>query len=619
MLMSIFVIDRLLPMRLAPGLLLLAGLIVGCTSMAQHGKKPVAADSAAIRAADAAAVDSADDRDALPDVDLTAGMLYQIMAAEVAQQRGDTSAALATYLLLARQSRDPRFARRATEIALAGRMTAQAMDSARLWLELAPKSSEAALALATLQIATGRYEEARVFWQAQLKSAAEPVDELAGLQRLLARGPGKSEGFALLDTLAEPFLKDPGRSANVHLILAAGAASAGLTERAANEAKAAIRLDPDSERTTLIAVQTIARLEGNDKSDAAAGRTEALKIVKDFVRRHPDSLEARLVMARLLIAMNQLPEAREQFDEVLKRDAGNADALYARGVLALDGKPPRDEARRYFERYLDALKSSPGSQSPDAAYLNLARIAEDERRYDEALSWLKQVEDGEQYLAARMREANILAKQNQLDAAMKLLQDEAGQPQRSDEERSQLISAQAQLMRDAKRYSESYELLNAALVKSPSDTILLYDTAMAAERLDRMDVMERHLRRVMELQPQDAHSYNALGYSLADRNLRLDEAQQLITQALKLAPNDGYILDSMGWVLFRRGDLAGAQSYLDRAWKSRPESEVGAHLGEVLWQMGDHDGARRIWREAIAADPASELVQSTLARLKVQL
>jgi Flp pilus assembly protein TadD len=162
-------------------------------------------------------------------------------------------------------------------------------------------------------------------------------------------------------------------------------------------------------------------------------------------------------------------------------------------------------------------------------------------------------------------------------------------------------------------------VLASALERSPDDTALLYDTAMAAEKLDRIEEMERLLRRLMKLQPDEPHAYNALGYTFADRNQRLPEAYELIERALKLAPDDAHIIDSMGWVYFRMGNLAKARELLERAFALRPDAEIGAHLGEVLWAIGDHDAARRIWRQVRAEEPDNETLSATLARLQVRL
>jgi Flp pilus assembly protein TadD len=153
----------------------------------------------------------------------------------------------------------------------------------------------------------------------------------------------------------------------------------------------------------------------------------------------------------------------------------------------------------------------------------------------------------------------------------------------------------------------------------PEDPGLLYDTAMAAEKVDRIDVMETHLRKLITIRPDDAQAYNALGYTFAERNQRLGEAKELIARALKISPEDAYILDSMGWVHFRLGEMPEARSQLERAFELRPEAEVAAHLGEVLWAMGERERAREVWRVGIKQDEANDTLRETLRRLKVKL
>ncbi len=354
-----------------------------------------------------------------------------------------------------------------------------------------------------------------------------------------------------------------------------------------------------------------------DGKVADPGRAQALELLHGFVERNPKASEARLTYARLLVAENRLAAARVQFEQVLAGDPRNLDALYAAGILALDGPPPHEAARAHLQRYLQVLGESPQAQrAAEPAYLNLARIAEEERKYDEALQWLGRIDDGEQFIVARARTALVLGKMKRVDEALKLL---AETPATTAEDRTQLVLAEGQLLREAQRFRESFEVLDGALKLSPDNTALLYDAAMAAERLDRLDVMEQRLRQVIRLKPDDAHAFNALGYTFADRNVRLQEARELIVQALKLAPDDAYILDSKGWVLFRLGDLARAREYLQRAWQLRPHAEVGAHYGEVLWVTGEREQARRIWRRARDLEPDNETLRSTLQRLEVRL
>ncbi|MGH6609752.1 MAG: tetratricopeptide repeat protein, partial [Burkholderiaceae bacterium] len=395
------------------------------------------------------------------------------------------------------------------------------------------------------------------------------------------------------------------QSADVKLVLANGAQAAGLTERAVQEARAAYTLAPDSPRAALTAAQYL----------QASDRAAALALLQDFVARHPTIADTRLAYARLLIADNQFDAARAQFQALLQADPKNADLVYSMALLSLQGKLPAD-ARTYLQRYLELIGETDGARRAEPAYLYLAQIAEDDKQFPTALEWLRKIDGGEEYLTARIREAFVLSKMQRLDEARKLLRNLNVQ---TADEKTQLVLAEAQLLRDAKRHDESYKLLSQALASAPDSVPLMYDTAMAAERLNQVAVMEKQLRRIIELKPDYAHAYNALGYSLADRNLRLQEALQLIEKAHQLAPEDAFILDSLGWVHYRLGDMKQARAHLERAYAARPDAEVAIHLAEVLWTSGDQQGARKLLREVRAKEPANALLKSTITRLKINL
>ena len=206
----------------------------------------------------------------------------------------------------------------------------------------------------------------------------------------------------------------------------------------------------------------------------------------------------------------------------------------------------------------------------------------------------------------------MLSKQGKLNEARKHLQQIAAQ---NPEQRVALTQAEAQLLRDASAYKDAFDLLGTALAKTPDNPELLYEHAMAAEKIDRIDVLEASLRKLIAVKPDNADAYNALGYTLADRNQRLPEARELIEKALKLSPDNAYIIDSMGWVLFRLGRNAEALEHLRRAYSLRPDAEIAAHLGEVLWATGQQDEARKIWLQALKEHEKNEALQSTVKRL----
>ena len=237
-------------------------------------------------------------------------------------------------------------------------------------------------------------------------------------------------------------------------------------------------------------------------------------------------------------------------------------------------------------------------------------VRNQERGFSSSLRWYSSVNGGDQYVPARARYAGILAKQGKMDDARKYLQD-AG---RNGAERVQFTQAEAQLLRDANDFRAAFDVLGQAVAKNPNSAELLYDQAMAAEKVDRMDVLESNLRKVIQMKPDYAHAYNALGYTFADRNTRLNEAYTLVEQALKLAPDDPFIMDSMGWVLFRMNQNDAAVTFLQRAFEIRPDAEIAAHLGEVLWAMGRQDEAKKVWATALKDNPANELLSATVKK-----
>ncbi len=602
-------------------LAMLAGaLLAGCASTAATAE-PAAApmDAAAPAAADGAApatAEAAAPADPLPRVELDGELLFRLMVGEVAQQRGEPATAFGEFMTVARKTRDPRIARRAAEVAIGARALAQALEATELWHTLAPHDAEAEQSYASLLVANGRHDEARVVLRRQLAAAANPIDVLDRLQRVLVHAPEPAQGLALLEALAQPYYAQPRYGYDAQLITARGARAAGDNAAAVHHARAALALRPDAG----LAVMSVAQLlvEGGTNApggaDAgAAARTEALALLAGFLQRHPAADEVRQMYARLLVGEGRLDEGRQQFEELLRRDPKSADPQFALGVLALESER-YGEARGYLERYLAALGPA-ADRDLDLVYLNMARVAEGQRRFDEALDWLHKVKGPEQADTAREREAFLLGRMNRVDEGLQLLQK---LPAATPEQRTQNLLAQGQLLRDSHRYDESFRLLDQALQDHPDDTGLLYESAMSAERLDRIDLMETRLRHLLQLRPDYAHAYNALGYSLADRNIRLQEAYQLIDHALSLAPDDGFIVDSMGWVQYRMGNLAAARESLTRAFRLKADPDVAAHLGEVLWASGDHSGARTVLLDAQKRDGDSDTLRDTLQRLNIQ-
>lgn len=548
----------------------------------------LAAGSASAQAPAAPPAPAKDD-ERLPKLDLTGQILYQFLFAEIAAQRGQFGLSAGAYLDLAKNTRDPRIVRRAAEMAFHARQYDSALEATRLWLNLEADSPQAKQMYATLLLANGRIEE--LAGSLARDVAADPAkagDSLMRMMRAFARFPDRPAVQRLFDLLTQPYPELP----EAHFVRAQVAAGAGDAERARKEIERALELRPTWDLAALAKAELLPR-----------GAAQ-IAYLQTWLDSNPDGQDVRLGYARLLVGEKRYDDARAQFRRLLSGNPDNPDILYATGILSLqlnDGA----EAERHLKRFVEIGR---GDLNPARFYLG--QIADQAGRTDEALRWYDQVESGEHAGPARVRGAQVLLRLGRLDEARARLA-AARSGTLGD---ARLLVAEAQLLRDAGRHAEAYALLAEALKAQPDQPELLYETALAAEKLGYVDLLESYLRRLISLQPDSAQAYNALGYSLADRNLRLDEAAQLIDKALSLAPDDPFILDSKGWVLFRQGKPAAALDALQKAYGQKPDAEIAAHIGEVLWSLGRRDDALSVWREAAKAHPTNEALTATIKR-----
>ena len=520
--------------------------------------------------------------------------LYELLLGEIALQRGDHALAAKTYLDLARRIRDPRIALRAVEVASKANMPELALEAARTWYEIEPDSAQALQVLAALLVAAKRVEEAEPYLEKLLSSGGVALaNGFMQINRLLAGNPDKASNLRVVRGLAS---RHPDL-AEAQFAVAQAAAAAGDDAAAVAAIRRALEIRPDWETAAIFEAQLLQKRSPAE----AAGR------LGEFVGRNPLSRDARLNFARLLMLEKRLPEARAQFEALLSANPGNTEVLYAVGLLAYQLKD-YPVAEKYMNRLLGM-----NYRDPNGVLYLLGQIAEEQKQWPEAVEWYQRVKEGDYVMPARLRTANAIAKQGKLDEARAFLRRVASE---NPDQQAQLVVAEAQLLRDANLHRDAFDMLGEALRKEPEQPDLLYDFALTAEKLERYDALETNLRKLMSVRPDHAHAYNALGYSFAERNTRLPEARKLIEKALELAPADFFIIDSLGWVQYREGDLKGAAATLRRAYGGRPDAEIGAHLGEVLWALGERDEARRIWQEALKAGPENETLQKTIKRFQ---
>ncbi len=527
----------------------------------------------------------------LPPQELTAKVLYQMMLAETAIQRDRLNLAVTTYLDLARSTHDPRISQRATEVSLFARNPQAALEAARLWTTQDPDSDRARQTLSGLLVTEGKLSEARPYLEQMLAKAGPQTGALfMNLHSMLSRHSDKGAVADLVIQLAKPYPKLPEASYAVAL----AALDAGRNEQALAAVKVAADLHPGWESAALLHGQVL---------QSSKGGQSAREYYLSFLNQYPKSQEVRLIYARMLVDDKQFNAAREQFQAILKAAPDNPDLTLAVGLLSMQLQD-YSAAETYLKKVLTL-----GYREPDSVRFYLGQLHEEQKDWSGAQEWYGKVEGGEQYVPSRMRMAVALSHQNRLQEGRDLLH---SLPAETAEQRTLLAQADAQLLTDAHEYQGAWDVLSDGLNKLPDSPDLLYDRAMVAEKMGRIDLLETDLRRVIAIKPDHAHAYNALGYTLADRTERYAEALELIQKAVSLAPGDPFIIDSLGWVEFRLGRLKDAEHNLKDAYDRQPDPEIAAHLGQVLWAQGDKDAATRLWQASYKANPDSEVLKSAL-------
>ena len=541
---------------------------------------------------------------------MTAELFYEVLMGELTARSGDPGSGYALVLDAARRSRDPKLFQRAVEIALQARSGDAALAASRAWKESLPQSRDARRFELQILIALNRISETVEPLKAEL--ASTPQVERPFLMAIIARNYARATDKKLAVSVVEQALADDLKSPTTggaawatvgRLRLAAGDAAGAL-----EAARKGQEIDPSADGPAMLALELV---------DPAQPEAEAL--VKRYLAGPKVLPEMRIAYARVLVEGRRYTDASAELAALTAARPELPEPWLLLGSLQTQARQDA-AAESSLKRYVAMADTQPDaearSRGQTQAFLLLAQLAERRKDFVGAEHWLSRVDSTEDLVGAQTRRAALLARQGKLPQARELVR---ALPERTEDDKKQKFMAEVQLLRDAKQYQAAYDMLSQASSAKPEDTDLIYDKAMVAEKLNRLDEMERLLRRLIELKPDNQNAYNALGYSLADRKIRLEEARTLIKKAVQLAPEDPFIADSLGWVEFRLGNTDEAMRILEAAYKRRPDPEIGAHLGEVLWVKGQRDRAMSIWKEAFLTDADNETLQETLKRLRVKL
>ena len=535
-------------------------------------------------------------------------LLYELLLGEFNVRAGEAGPGYSLILDAARKTNDPRLYQRAVEIALQARSGEAALQAARTWKQALPNSRDANRAVLQILVALNRLGDTvdLLKTEVNLTEAKERPLAIALLPRYFVRVSDKKQAASvveqgLADQLANP-QTGPTAWATVGRLRLAAEDNAGAMEAA----RRGHALNERAESPALLALELV------DPKEPAAE-----PIVRRVLELAPLP-ELRMGYARVLLEGQRYGEATQQLQQLTASRPDFTEAWLVLGSLQVQDNqlaPAEASLRRYIDMAQAQPPSEERSRGLSQAYLAMAQLAEKRKDYAAAERWLNSIENAKELIAAQSRRASILAHQGRMAQARQLIRE---LPERSPADARMKLLAEVQLLRDNRQYQAAYDLLAGARQREPKDTDLAYDQAMLADKLGRHDEMERLLRQIIQDKPDSHNAYNALGYSLAERNTRLAESRQLIQKALTLAPGDPFISDSLGWVEYRMGNKAEALRVLDAAYKAKPDPEIAAHLGEVLWSLGQRERATAIWREGLLMASDNETLRDTLKRFKVK-
>ena len=565
--------------------LLLAAVLISCAVSGDRRAAP--AGEVEAQTGNGPATDAA----AAPRQELTDDLMYDILLGEIAGQRGVMDVSVPHYLQAARESRDPRVAERAMQVATFAKQYDIALQAARRWVELDGENIEARKGLTALALQVGDMDEVIRQVDYLLSTSSDPEEGYRLATAVLVHDTDKQ---AALDVMRRMVDHHP-ENAYAWMALCRMAVQAGELEQALEAVDQALVYAPGLPAAIILKAQVLVRL---DRKEDATG------VLRQAVAAHPEDADLHFAYGRMLLDANELEQARAQFAEVVKLEPDNIDGLYSLALLELETRQFKS-GEQHLKQLLEL------NERQQNAYYYLGYAAREQGNDEAALEWFGKVESGDYWSQSQLSIAAILIRQDKLDEMQDHMQTLR---QKNPDQSVQLYILEGQVLSDAGLTQSAYDLYTTALTANSDNEDLLYARALTAEKLGDLAAAERDMRRILANDPDNVRTQNALGYTLADKTTRYEEALVYITRAYEKTPDDPAVIDSMGWVHYRLGKLDIARQYLQQAWEMTSDSEIGAHLGEVMWQQGDYEAARKVWEQASEISPDDAVLQETLKR-----
>ena len=536
---------------------------------------------------------------------LNAVLFYQLLLGELNVRAGEPGSGFAIILDAARKTKDEALFQRATELALQSRSGEAALQAAKNWKTSLPESQEANRYILQILLALNRIDEAGRALKSSIANL--PIQEqsaaIGSIPRVFGRLPDKNLAAKVVEQALSTAIQNPETAATAWTTIGRMKRDAGEIQPAAEAARAGHAANQKAPGPIMLAMSLLNVVPG-----------EVQSMISQYMAG--DALpDLRLGYARTLIDLNQMQPALAQLNHLSQQHPNFAPGLLFLGLLQSDLSQvlQSEQSLKQYIKLIDNAKDPDQSGGLSEAFLVLSQLAQKQGRLAEADEWLARIPPSADPLKVASRRAALLAQQGRKAEGLKVLEQvNANNPQVA----RQKALAISQWLREDKQFNAALTAIEQAVAQYPSDTDLQSEMAMVCEKLGRYDQMENLLRVIMKVKPSDPHAFNALGYSLADRKTRLDEARELILKALQLAPRDPFIQDSLGWLEYRAGNSAEAIRILEEAYKSRPDAEIAAHLGEVYWQTGQKDKAGSVWREGLMLKSDNDTLLETLKQFK---
>ncbi len=528
---------------------------------------------------------------------LSGELLYQLLAAEFAGNQGDLKTATEFYAKAAEATRDARIAARASYIAVYSGEYQRALVLLKRWQQLDPENDDIDRMYATTYFRLKQPEQAAHYLTRVLdRTGDDDRAKALVVKTMLQKETDAEASLGLLVTLNQQL-----GERNLHMLVLQSRfeAQTGHYDAALALIDKVLKVDPMLDDVYLIKSRI---LLAQGHADAAT------KVLSDLLKQQPRNAALRLQYARLLVAQKKLEPARAEFKTLYKQQPDNADVLLSLALLYIDTRDMK-QAEQHLQKLLKL------DQRVDVANYYLGRIAQSQEQKKRAISYYLRVTSGDYAFDSRIRIAALFAQLGREQESMQQL--EALAEQQSDwSRRVRVYLAEGEILRQLHRYKEGFEMYSRALIQKPDDPDLLYARALLAEKVDRVDITEADLLKVLSTEPENANALNALGYTLADRTTRLKEALGYIKRAAELVPDDPAILDSLGWVSYRLGKMDEALKWLGQAFAKLEDAEIAAHYGEVLWENNQRDKAKQIWKRGRELDAKHPVLVETLKRFK---